>query len=268
MEEWADRRISRKAAALERADALREAIRRHPLPSPAAWALREEIRLREIFESNAIEGSRLSLEDTIGIVRDGMAPAGGARVRDIFAAKGYADGFDAVMSRAERGESCSEAFVLSLHRLVLAGAQPECCGVWRNHAVRFLGARFRPAEPAAIPERMRSLLAGLNDAGGQHPLEAAAQFHAEFETIYPFADGNGRTGRLLLNFLLVKAGFWPVVIRCREDRDDYFSALAAFRADGHADALAILIAEREAEVLERCLRAARQQSSPAHGGAR
>ncbi len=92
-----------------------------------------------------------------------------------------------------------------------------------------------------------------------HPIEKASRFHAEFETIHPFADGNGRTGRLLLNFMLVREGYWPANIRCREDRERYYAALYSFQSGGSVDDLAVLVAVREAEQLLHCLKIALQQ---------
>ena len=91
---------------------------------------------------------------------------------------------------------------------------------------------------------MSALVDWFNRETTTHPIEKAAIFHAEFETIHPFSDGNGRTGRLLMNYMLVKAGYWPVNIRYAEDRQTYYDALTAFNKTGKADALTTLIAIR------------------------
>lgn len=113
-----------------------------------------------------------------------------------------------------------------------------------------------------IPERIQELVDRYNTSDKTlHPIEKAAHFHAAFETIHPFSDGNGRTGRLLLNYMMVREGFWPVNIRYAEDRIRYYDALASYNETGNADALTSLIAQRAAEQLEYCIEIARQQEA-------
>jgi Fic family protein len=80
------------------------------------------------------------------------------------------------------------------------------------------------ATPEDVADEMRELLEELRDVGSENALTAAAYFHAKFENIHPFADGNGRTGRLAMNYLLVLHGHPPVIIH-EEDRKEYYDAL-------------------------------------------
>ena len=96
------------------------------------------------------------------------------------------------------------------------------------------------------------------EEGRLHPICLAAKFRLLYETIHPFLDGNGRTGRLLLNFLLVRAGFWPVNIRYGDDRQAYYGALETWHQDRDLGPMTALLAAREIEQLEECCRIADQ----------
>lgn len=249
-----------KEEALRAADeALRKLNSCRPLDPITVERLREEMKLESTYDSNAIEGSRLTLSETVMVVKEGVIAGGSHSVQDIMAARGYAAGWDAVCRFAQEHLPLTVSMVRDLHRYVLLGALPEFCGVFRDHEVRVLGANFKPASPYLIPAKMSDLISRLDDDAGLHPIERAAVFHAGFETIHPFADGNGRTGRLLLNFMLLKAGYWPVNIRFAEDRQAYYRALSAYNLDGNADLLTALIAERAAAQLDYCIFIARQK---------
>lgn len=254
--------LADKALALQSTDALlRELNALRPLTEPAVARLLEEIKLQSTYDSNAIEGSTLTLRETVLVVKEGIAPGKGCLVRDLFAAKGYAYGFDAIFDFIDREQPCDEALIRQLLRYVMLGDLPECCGNWRNHEVRVLGADFRPAAADTIPVKMAELIDWFASEKELHPIEKAALFHAKFEIIHPFADGNGRTGRLLLNFMLVREGYWPVNIRYGEDHLCYYEALESYHTNGNVDALTALIAVREAAQLSYCIDIARQQEN-------
>lgn len=254
--------LADKASALKSTDALlRELNSMRPLTVPAVARLLEEIKLQSTYDSNAIEGSTLTLKETVLVVKEGIAPGKACLVSDLFAAKGYAYGFDAIFDFVDRKLPCDEGLIRQLHRYVMLGEPSECCGIWRNHEVRFLGADFRPAAAETIPVKMAELVDWFASEKELHPIERAALFHAKFETILPFADGNGRTGRLLLNFMLMRDGYWPVNIRYDEDRVRYYEALESYHTTGNADALTALIAVREASQLSYCIDIARQQEN-------
>ena len=248
---------------LAKADTTLEKFRAcRPLSAPAVKRLREEIKLQTTYDSNAIEGSTLSLRETVLAVKEGIAVGSGKCIRDFMAAQGYAAGFDAIFDFVEDQIELSEALILSFHRYVMLGALPEFCGVFRDHNVRILGTICKTVEYWEIQGKIHELVDCFNDPTNLlHPIEKASLFHAKYETIHPFSDGNGRTGRLLLNYMLVREGYWPVNIRYAEDRERYYEALAIFNRDNCADALTCLIAERAIEQLNYCIEIARQQQA-------
>lgn len=233
-----------------------------PLSAAAVKRLREEIKLQTTYDSNAIEGSTLTLRETILVVKEGVTVGSGKPIRDVMAAQGYAAGFDAIFDFVEGQADLSEALILGFHKYVMLGALPEFCGVFRDHNVRIIGTTCKTAEYWEIPQKINDLVNWFNNPSNLlHPIEKASLFHAKYETIHPFSDGNGRTGRLLLNYMLVREGYWPVNIRYAEDQERYYDALATFNSNESADALTSLIAERAVEQLKYCIEIARQQEA-------
>ncbi len=121
--------------------------------------------------------------------------------------------------------------------------------------VRILGAVHTPPEPYLVAPQMEALLAEFATTR-LHPLVAAVLFHIRFEAIHPFIDGNGRTGRLLANFLLMRAGYLPVNIKF-EDRRAYYDAFTAYHKDGSLTPMLTIFAQNERARLTDILNALR-----------
>lgn len=206
-------------SALSLADAkLAELRSRRPLSAPALRTLREELRLQTTYDSNAIEGSKLTLQETVLVVQEGFALKG-ARLTDLNAAVGFARAWAMLLSPGEPDASAPPVtlttlttlttpitphLIRSVHQIVMLGALPQHCGVYRNHDVRNLGTACETAPFVDIPRRVDDLTRWVSSPEAQalHPIERTERFHLAFETIHRFADGNGRTGRLLLSLML------------------------------------------------------------------
>ena len=184
-----------------------------------AWAV------ESTYNSNTIEGSTLSLGDT-ALVYEGLQVDGPAD--DIRQAEG---GFLALrFLRQSLAEDLplSEDLVKRAHELVFADAKDlEERGRYRRVQVEISGTDFIPTPAVYIEERMGQLVASCNRST-RHPVIIAALFHLEFESIHPFVNANGRTGRLLSNYILMKSGYEPVNIQA-ESRMRYIAALRAFQ---------------------------------------
>ena len=115
----------------------------------------------------------------------------------------------------------SEGIIKQIHYLVLADKR-EDRGVYRRVPVRIMGAQHEPVQPYFIEPKMEQLLYDFA-ASTEHIVTKLARFHIEFEGIHPFIDGNGRTGRLLVNLELMKSGFPPIDIKFT-DRIAYYNA--------------------------------------------
>ena len=129
-----------------------------------------------------------------------------------------------------------------LHTLVLAD-QPQDRGVYRRLPVFITGAVHTPPQPYLVGPQMEAWVCDLNETH-LHPLASAAVSHIRFEAIHPFIDGNGRTGRLLANFILMRSGYLPISIKY-ENRIAYYEAFTSFHRDNDAAPMIRLFAEAE-----------------------
>ena len=130
----------------------------------------------------------------------------------------------------EEGADFSERLIKHAHELVYAEAQDLAArGAYRTTEVEITGTPFQPAPSVYVPERMESLVASILKSK-KHVVVTAALFHLEFESIHPFVNANGRTGRLISNLLLMRAGYEPINIQA-ESRARYIAAIRAFQLE-------------------------------------
>jgi len=160
---------------------------------------------------------------------------------------GHRDAFLFVQSLVQAQSSFSEALIKQIHSLVLMD-RPEDRGIYRRIPVRILGAFHEPPEPVLVPELMEKLIVEF-DNKKMHPLQRAALFHLKFEGIHPFVDGNGRTGRLIMNLFLMQNGYPPINIKFT-DRKHYYDCFDWYFRDGNAAPMV----EMTAAYVERQLR--------------
>lgn len=211
-------------------------------------------RLREAFlvdythASTAIEGNTLTLSET-ALALSGMTIAQ-KPLKDHLEAIGHRDAFLFLEDAVRGGEVINERFVLQLHSLVLAD-QPMDRGVYRRIPVVITGAVHTPPQPYLVQPLMEEWVRDLASTR-LHPLVAAAIFHVRFEAIHPFIDGNGRTGRLLANFILMQSGFLPVSIKY-EDRVAYYNAFSAYHSLDDIGPMLRIFAEAERTRLQAVL---------------
>ena len=226
------------AERLRRIDALKDRARAlDPLDGVEDMALADYDRdwlVRYTYNSNAIEGSTLTLEDT-SLVLEGEFVPSDSPARYVFAARGVADGMAYVREYAKEGRKLNEELIRRLHEVTALDLQPFARGTFRpyGYLARITATRVKTADPLEIRDDLRSLIDGL-DGCAAHPLLRAAGFHAMFENIHPFMDGNGRTGRQLLNFVLLRNGYRPVAIKYDAGRS-YARGLEAWQVDGKPD---------------------------------
>ncbi|MFZ5986614.1 MAG: Fic family protein [Bacillota bacterium] len=127
-----------------------------------------------------------------------------------------------------------------MHSLVLID-RPEDRGVYRRVPVRIMGAKHDPPEPYLVPVQMEQLMIRHEEmTKTMHPVERVELFHLLFEGIHPFIDGNGRTGRLLLNFELNSAGFPPINVKFT-DRKKYYDCFSSYYETGSHEKMALLV---------------------------
>ena len=194
-----------------------------PLTEGELERLNEEFTVEYTYNSNAIEGNTLTLRET-DLVLKGLT-VDRKPLKDHLEAVGHKEAFDYVCELVRDNAPLSEHVIRQIHYLVLADKR-EDRGVYRRIPVRIIGAKHEPVQPYLIEPKMEQL---LNDysASKDHIITKLARFHIEFEGIHPFIDGNGRTGRLLVNLELMKAGYPPIDIKFT-DRIAYYNAFDAY----------------------------------------
>lgn len=186
---------------------------------------------RFTFDSNAIEGNTLTLDETSQLLFEGLVPA--KSLREVNEALNHKRAFDHLL--AHRGD-VTKRFICKLHELVVQETlpMPVAAQVGRYRAVQVYirGVEWTPPAPADVPKDMKTLLEWYTkNKRSVHPVVAAAYFHTAFELIHPFVDGNGRVGRLVMNFILHKNGYPMVNIRSARKRD-YYAALRKAQVEG------------------------------------
>lgn len=200
-----------------------------PLPAAAVRRLNEQLTIEWIYNSNAIEGSTLSLRETQLILEQGIT-IGGKSLREHFEVINHQEAIKLVESLAGQQEPLTPFYVRQLHALVLAKIDDENAGQYRRMPVRIVGAAHEPPPAWDIPAQMDDWASWLQvQAGVMDPMTLAALAHHQLVAIHPFMDGNGRTARLILNLILLRAGYPPAII-ARVNRRQYYRVLA--QADG------------------------------------
>ena len=178
------------------------------------------------YTSNALEGNSLTRNETAIILEKGITVSG-KPLKDHLEATGHKEALAYVREMAKHGEPVREIDIRNIHRLVLQKLEPDEAGRYSQHQRVIAGSSLLLPSPAEIPSRMGDFARWLEQA--PQTSETAFDAHEGLVTIHPFSDGNGRTARLLMNLLLLKGGYPPVVIR-PEDRPAYFDALDATRS--------------------------------------
>jgi len=208
-----------------------------PLNETELKRLRDEFIIENTYDSNAIEGNTLTLRET-ALVLEGVT-IGEKPLKDHLEAIGHKEAFDFVRDLVKKPVSLSESIIKQIHYLVLADKR-EDRGVYRRVPVKIMGAKHEPVQPYLIQPKMEQLLEAYRK-NTEHIISRLARFHIEFEGIHPFIDGNGRTGRLLVNLELMKAGYPPIDIKFA-DRISYYNAFDEYHVKHDLGAMQKLFA--------------------------
>lgn len=221
-----------------------------PFNEELAKMLREDLKVRFTYNSNAIEGNTLTIYETKVILEDGIT-VGGKSLREHLEVVNHADAIAYIEELILSHEKLSKRDILDIHRLVLKEIDNKYAGRYRDIPVIISGVDHVPPSHMKVSEHMDELFEWYsNKSEGLHPLERAAILHGKLSKIHPFKDGNGRTSRLVLNFELMKHGYPPVVIEAI-DKPKYIEALAKGDKDEKYAALIELVKKLEIKELER-----------------
>ncbi len=192
-------------------------------------SLIDEAELPEnVYNSNAIENSTLTLKETEQILMD-LEVSRKVSVREVFEAKNLGRVITYKKNILHQQELSIE-LILFLHKMLLSGINDDIAGRFRqdNEYVRI--GTFIAIPPEYVEQRMKEILIEYSSNFSLYFLEKIAKFHLDFETIHPFNDGNGRLGRVLINYHLLCLGFPRIIIR-QKDRKIYYKAFEIYRND-------------------------------------
>lgn len=187
------------------------------------------------FNSNKIENENTTYEDTYEIFDKGKVSNYTGDVRTLLEIQNQRSAYERMVKGWAAKEPLTESLVLEFHQILTQGTyderrieQGERPGQYKQHHF-VVGINEVGAAPETVAEEIRELLDEVNATAinANNVLNAAAYFHAKFENIHPFADGNGRCGRVLLNYFLLSQGYPPVNI-FDDDRKSYYAALDSF----------------------------------------
>jgi len=208
---------------------------KRPFPAPALKSLEEKLEIDEVHNSTAIEGNSLTLGETALVLQKGLTVSG-KPLKDHLEIKGYDDAYKYIKSIYAQTEKITENLIFNIHRLIFKhfknGLEKEYyhgIGIYRKMPVYISGSEFVPPNYIKAPELMKYLIKYLDNIK-KDPIRQAVLAHLGLVTIHPFMDGNGRCARLLMNFLLLRAGY-PIIIVKRARRGDYVNSLEALQMD-------------------------------------
>jgi Fic family protein len=233
-------------------DLLEQLNNSRPLTQGELERLRDEFLIDFTYNSNAIEGNTLTLQETALIINEGITIAQ-KPLKDHLEVIGHKEAYFYIEELVKQKIPLSEKVIKDIHSIVLMD-KPQDKGVYRRVPVRIMGAVHEPPQPYLVPVQIEQLILEYEEMKKtMHPIERVALFHLKFEGIRPFIDGNGRTGRLLLNLELMKERYPAINVKFA-DRRRYYDCITAYHeSNGNPEAMVQMVATYVYETLERYL---------------
>ncbi|WP_243146831.1 Fic family protein [Scytonema sp. UIC 10036] len=212
-----------------------------PLPTTVVAELKKLYDVRFTYNSNAIEGNTLTQSETALVLETGIT-IGGKTLREHLEVIGHKDAIDYIEQLAQNSTPIGEWEIKQIHNLILRAISPEEVGRYRQLDVRAAGTEYVYPPHYLLNDFMTEFVTWLNspETAVQHPIEFAAEAHLRFVSIHPFRDGNGRTGRLLMNLLLLRSGY-PIVVISNQVRKAYIDAVVEGQQQNNLSPLLTLL---------------------------
>lgn len=190
------------------------------------------------YNTTSIEGNTIPLKDVRKILLDEKIQLKNKTLREIYDLRNTRDAFFSIVNSKK---SLTIDFIIDLHKQLVKDIDNRIG--FRKHDVRVIKSRFDSAPYFRIDKEMQELLKWYKGNKKLNPFTLATIFHHRFEKIHPFSDGNGRTGRLLMNYILIKNNYPPIIITGK-NRENYLLALeSADKSDNYSKLLAFLLEE-------------------------
>jgi Fic family protein len=217
------------AVSLKKIDEFKKEISRYKyIENNLPNKLKDFYRVSSVYSTNAIEGNTLTESETKVVIEDGIT-IGGKTVREHLEAINSAKAYDFMYALLNK--KITESDILECHKLVLSGIDNENAGRYRKEAVVITGTEFAPPPYEDVPGLMKKFIEKLNEPFDEHPIIKTADLHAEFESIHPFIDGNGRTGRFISSLELIKQGYVPFIVYPVQ-RANYIYSIKVYQTEG------------------------------------
>ncbi|HHJ50419.1 MAG TPA: helix-turn-helix domain-containing protein [Phaeodactylibacter sp.] len=222
----------------------RQWIDKRPLDPLALHKMREYFKIAYTHDSNRIEGNTLTLQETQLVVNEGLTIAGKS-MREHLEAINHAEAVDMLYELIAQNIRLDKRLLLELHSIILKSIHPEHAGCYRKVPVRITGSEHVPPQPWLLDKLMEDYFAWYGEARKEmHPVLLAAEMHERLVSIHPFIDGNGRTARLVMNFILMQYGYPIVILKGdHNSRMAYYKALEAVQKDNEPEHFYRLVAE-------------------------
>lgn len=185
-------------------------------------AIRDRFFLEMTYNSNAIEGSRMTLKETELAINGEKVR--GKELYEVLEAINHDNALKFLLETIRPNFRIGEDYILKLHSMVMYNFNNKLPGKYRTGYVNVTNTELKVPSAQEVPIRMKMFLDGINNYG-RDTVRKIARDHYEFEGIHPFFDGNGRVGRLIMLTQLMAKGYPPILIQA-EDRHKYYTALA------------------------------------------
>ena len=222
-----------------------------PLPPASVKSLVDDFRLRFTHETTAIEGNTLTLRETQAVLEEGIT-VHGKSLREHLEVINANESLDFLESAIKTNEPVTERLMMRFYEILIKGILNEEAGMYRRIPVYIKGAKHVPPNWIKIPKLMQEFETWLRDSNDLHPIVLAAKAHIRLARIHPFVDGNGRTCRLLVNYILMQHGYPPALFSS-DKRDEYMKALDEVE-DGNEDEFIQVTSQAVEWTLDRYLR--------------
>ena len=213
---------------------------KRPIQKSILSRIENTLRNDFIYNSNAIEGNSLTRQETEVILEYGVTVKG-KPLKDHLEVKGQEYAINFLNNIIKENEVLSLRLIKEFHALILGPVDPEIAGQFKKFKNKIVGSTFETSDPIFVEEDLEKILKDYFSST-ENAIEKIAKFHANFEKIHPFSDGNGRTGRLLINLELMKAGYPPIDIKFT-DRLAYYEAFDEYHVKGNLSAMADMFAK-------------------------
>lgn len=192
-----------------------------------------------VYNSNAIENSTLTLRETEKILLE-QEISRNVSVREVFEAKNLARVIAYIRNKAQ-GNDLSKETMCALHQMLIGGINDDVAGRFRRAGEYVRVGTYIAPPPERVADTMESMLLHYASDHSIYVIDKIAAFHLDFELVHPFCDGNGRIGRVLINWQLRHIGYPSVIVQFK-DRDDYYATFRAYQMQHNAKPMERIIA--------------------------